>query len=486
MFFFKKRTKKLLLRFARVAYRSRCETDKSFLLLFFKIEGLPSCMTKPSDITAEGLRVAIGFPSAVMLVMGGIVGVGIFVNPAVVARQVHSPGLVLGAWGAGGVIALLGAFIYAELAARMPATGGEYVYLRNTYGKLAGFLFGWATLLVVQAGGQAAVAIVFARNLAVLTGSGISEGAVVIGTLAALATVNCIGVSAGNRVQTALGAVRMAAIVAIIIGGLFFATRVHSVAAAALPPPSDNVKSFAAAMIPVVFCYGGWQTASYVTGEMKNPANNLARALLVGVLAVITLYLLVNVACLRALGVAALGETATPASDVLERVAGPAGARLAAGAIALSAIAFMSQGMLTGPRVSFAMARDGLFFRSVATVSDTRHVPVIAILLQAGWTGVLALTGTYEQILSYVTAMNFLFFGLCASCLFIVRRRAAPETVLYQVPWHPWTTGAFIAACAAIVAASFWSYPVNSLIGYGILLLGLPPYLYWRHSNLKE
>jgi APA family basic amino acid/polyamine antiporter len=106
--------------------------------------------------------------------------------------------------------------------------------------------------------------------------------------------------------------------------------------------------------------------------------------------------------------------------------------------------------------------------------------------LQAGWTGVLALTGTYEQILSYVTAMNFLFFGLCASCLFIVRRRAAPETVLYQVPWHPWTTGAFIAACAAIVAASFWSYPVNSLIGYGILLLGLPPYLYWRHSNLKE
>jgi len=442
-------------------------------------------MTKPSDITAEGLRVAIGFPSAVMLVMGGIVGVGIFVNPAGVARQLHSPGLVLAAWVAGGIIALLGAFVYAELAARMPATGGEYVYLRNTYGPLAGFLFGWATLLVVQAGGLAAVVIVFARNLAVLAGGQLSEGAVVIGTLAALAMINCVGVSSGNRVQTALGAVRMVAIVAIVVGGLFFATHVHPAVAAA-PLPSDSVKSFAAAMVPVVFCYGGWQTASYVAGEMKNPATNLARALLVGVLAVITLYLLVNLACLRALGVAALGATATPASDVLERVAGPVGARLAAGAIALSAIAFLSQGMLTGPRVSFAMARDGLFFRSVAAVSDTRHVPIVAILLQAGWTGVLALTGTYEQILSYVTAMNFLFFGVCASCLFVLRHRDGPKaTLLYRVPWHPWTTGFFVLACAAVVAASFWSYPINSAVGYAILLLGLPPYFYWRHQSKK-
>ena len=443
-------------------------------------------MTKPANITSEGLRVAIGFPSAVMLVMGGIVGVGIFVNPAAVARAVHTPSLVLAAWVTGGVVALLGAFIYAELAARMPATGGEYIYLRNTFGPLAGFLFGWATLLVVQAGGQAAVVIVFARNLAVLAGTRLSQDAVVVGTLATLAIVNCIGVSMGNRVQTALGVVRVAAIVAIIVAGLMFATHVHSPAVAGVHMAPDGVKSFAAAMIPVVFSYGGWQTASYVAGEIKNPATNLARALLMGVIAVITLYLLMNLACLRALGVTALGASSTPASDVLQLVAGPVGAGLAAAAISLSALAFLSQGMLTGPRVSFAMARDGLFFRSVAAVSDASHVPVIAILLQAGWTGALALTGTYEQILSYVTAMNFLFFGVSASCLFVLRQReGAVASACYRVPWHPWTTGLFIAACAAIVAASFWSYPVNSTVGYGILLLGLPPFFYWRHKSKK-
>jgi APA family basic amino acid/polyamine antiporter len=318
----------------------------------------------------------------------------------------------------------------------------------------------------------------------VLAGGTLSESAVVIGTLAALAIVNCIGVSTGNRVQTVLGAVRIAVLAAIIVAGLMFASHAHSSSTA--PLQRDSVRSFASAMIPVVFSYGGWQTASYVGGEMKNPAANLARALLVGVLVVIALYLLVNIACLRALGVASLGATATPASDVLQRVAGPVGARLAAAAIALSAITFLSQGMLTGPRVSFAMARDGLFFRSVAAVSDAGHVPVIAILLQAGWTGVLALTGSYEQILSYVTAMNFLFFGVTASCLFALRRReGAVASLAYQVPWHPWTTGLFILACAAVVAASFWSYPVNSTIGYGILLLGLPPYLYWRSGTKK-
>ncbi len=157
------------------------------------------------DLSAEGLRVAIGFPSAVMLVMGGIVGVGIFVNPAVVARGLQQPGLVMGAWVLGGVIALLGAFVYAELAARMPATGGEYVYLRDTYGPLAGFLFGWTTLLVVQAGGMAAVAIVFARNLNVLAGGGLSEPSVVVAALAGLAAINCLGVKSGNWAQTSLG-----------------------------------------------------------------------------------------------------------------------------------------------------------------------------------------------------------------------------------------------------------------------------------------
>ena len=433
------------------------------------------------DITAEGLRPAIGFPSAVMLVIGGIVGVGIFVNPAVVARSLHSPTLVLAAWSAGGLIAILGAFVYAELAARIPATGGEYVYLRDTYGSLTAFLFGWTTLLVVHTGGLAAVSIVFARNLNLLANGALPEPAVVIAVLAALAAINCLGVKSGNVAQAALGTLKILAIAALIAAGLWLAPR----AAAPLGRSVGTAKSFGAAMIPVVFTYGGWQTANYVAGEMKNPARNLARALLVGVMAVITLYLLVNIACLRALGVAALGQTLTPVSDVLQRAAGPVGARLAAAAIALSALAFLSQGMLTGPRVSFAMARDGLFFRQIATIDETSRVPVMAILLQAAWTCILALSGTYEQILSYVIAMNFLFFGISASCLFVLRRRdkvGAPAAG-YRAPLHPWSTGLFILACAAIVVCSFWAYPVNSLVGYAIMLLGIPPFLYWQHRD---
>jgi basic amino acid/polyamine antiporter, APA family len=442
------------------------------------------------DITAEGLRVGIGFPSAVMLVIGGIIGVGIFVNPAVVARGLTSPVLVLSAWALGGGIALLGAFVYAELAARMPNTGGEYVYLRDTFGPLAGFLFGWTTLLVVQAGGMAAVTIVFARNLNVLAGGALPEQAVVVATLAGLAAVNCLGVKSGNGVQGLLGALKVAAIAAVVLAGLFIAPQIGFRPTEVLATVSaDPLKAFGAAMIPVVFSYGGWQTANYVAGEIRDPSRNLARALLVGVIAVISIYLLVNIACVRALGVKQLGETLTPVSDVLQRAAGPVGAGLAASAIALSAIAYLSQAMLTGPRVYFAMARDGLFFRGVARVGDSSRVPVISIILQAVWTGFLALSGSYEQILSYVTSMNFLFFGLSASCLFVLRRRdraAGRKMDGYLAPFHPWSTGVFVLACAVIVGVSFWAYPVNSLVGYGIMLIGVPPYLYWRSQKARD
>jgi APA family basic amino acid/polyamine antiporter len=433
------------------------------------------------ELNAEGLRIGIGFPSATMLVIGGVVGVGIFVNPAVVARDLNSPVLMLAAWVAGGGIALLGAFVYAELAARLPSTGGEYVYLRDSYGPLAGFLFGWTTLLVVQAGGMAAVAIVFATNVNVLAGGALSEKLVVAVTLGGLAAVNCVGVRTGNGLQAWLGALKVLVIFALIAGGLFYAPDAMKVSH--VLPSHDTFKAFGAAMIPVVFSYGGWQTANYVAGEIRDPARNLSRALLAGVVLVIALYLLVNIACLRALGPSHLGATLTPVSDVLQIVTGPVGARLAACAIALSAFAFLSQAMLTGPRVYFAMARDGLFFRSLAKVGEASHVPAAAIALQAAWAYVLVLSGRYDQILSYVIAMNFLFFGLSASCLFVFRRREAGVRHMHASVLHPWSTALFIAACVAIVGFSFWAYPLDSLVGYGIMALGIPPYLFWRSRN---
>jgi basic amino acid/polyamine antiporter, APA family len=427
-------------------------------------------------LTQEGLRAAIGLRSAIMLVVGGVIGVGIFVNPAVVARALHSPGLALAAWGLGGVVALLGAFIYAELAARMPATGGEYVYLRDTYGPLAGFLFGWSTLLVVHAGGMAAVAIIFADNVSRLFPGLVPERMVVLAVLAVLTIINCLGVRAGNGVQAGLGVLKLACVAALIVAGLLIAPHAPPPVA---PAETDSFKSFGAAMIPVVFSYGGWQTANYVAGEMKNPVHTLARALLIGMVLVCAVYLLINLACFRALGEADLAASHTPTADVLQRAAGATGASLAAAAIALSALGYLGQGMLTGPRVLFAMARDGLFFRSMANLGESSHVPVAAILLLSAWTATLALTGSFEQILSYDVATNFLFFGLSASCLFVLRRRDT-QAVLYRVPLHPWSTGAFVLACAGIVAVSIWNFPVNSLIGYAIMALGVVPFLYWR------
>lgn len=407
-----------------------------------------------------------------MLVVGGVIGVGIFVNPGVVASVLNSPGPILLAWALGGLIALTGGLAYAELARRMPTTGGEYVYLKSTFGPLTGFLFGWTSLLVVHSGGMAAVSIVFARNLDLLLGGGLDERAIVIVTLAVLAAANCASVRTGNGLQATLGLIKCLGIAAIVAVGLFV------VAPAAEPTRQAShhgatLKAFGAAMIPVVFSYGGWQSAAFVAGEIKDPARVLARALIVGLLAVIALYLLINLAYLRALGPVGLGGTLTPAADVLKRGLGANGGVAAEAAVALSALAFVSQGMLTGPRVTFAMARDGLFFRSLARVGAETRTPAAAIALQAVWTGVLALSGRYDQILSYVVSMNFLFFGLTAATLLVLPRRAGDG--LNRI-----CAALFVGASVLVVGSAFWSFPVNSLIGYVIMAAGIGPYLFWR------
>ena len=429
------------------------------------------------------LRREIGLFGAVMLVMGGIIGAGIFVNPAVVARIVHDPGLMVLAWSAGGAIALLGAFVYAELAQRMPETGGDYAYLRDTFGPLVGFLDGWTTLLVVQTGGMAAVAITFAKYVQALTGLDLDARLLVVAVLAVLAGANCLGVKTGNGVQSLLGFLKVAAIVAMVTAGLILATDPKPIlAASAHPSARVGVVAFGAALIPVVFAYGGWQTANFVAGEIREPRKNLARALVIGVLGVVALYLAVNIACLRTLGVDALSATLTPAADVLKVTVGPLGGLLAAAAIALSALGYLSQSMLTAPRVYYAMARDGLFFRRFATVSETSRAPAAAIILQAVWTAILALSGTYDRILSFVVSMNFLFFGLTAACIFVLRARDRRRGEPRGSPLGLIGAALFIVACAIVVISSFAAYPVNSLIGYAIMLLGLPAYWFWRRQ----
>lgn len=423
----------------------------------------------------------LGLFDATMLVMGGIIGAGIFMNPYVVAQQVHTPALILGAWIFGGIIAVGGAFIWAELAATMPAVGGQYAYLRDAYHPMVAFLYGWVLLLVIQTGGMAAVSITFARYFLELTGIHTEDWVVAIAALGILTLINCLGVKAGGRTQSAFMVLKIIAIATLVICGLFFTQR-HSTTSAVVDQ-TWSLSSFGAAMVPVLFAYGGWQTANFIAAEVKEPRKNLPRGLLIGVLGVVALYTAVNWICLRALGPQALAATTTPATAVMRLALGQRGATFIAAAIAVSTLGFLSQSILTAPRVYFAMADDGLFFRGVAWLAPSTRVPVVAIVLQSAWTIVIALSGRYEQILNYVIAMDFLFFGLTATTIFVFRRRmalgATNVNTGYRMPGHPVTTAVFTAICWWVVGNTIYRYPQNSLIGFGFLLAGTPAYWFW-------
>lgn len=441
-----------------------------------------------------------------MIVMGGIIGSGIFINPYVVAQQVHTPFLILGAWLLGGLIALLGAFIYAELADRCPDVGGQYAYLREAYHPSVAFIYGWALLLVTQTGGMAAVAVTFSRYFLEITRAPMPDWAVATLTLGILTVINCLGVRAGSTVQNALMVLKILAILALIVCGFFFVAEPTGNLGSTLDrPPSLNLfAAIGAALIPVMFAYGGWQTASFVSGEMRNPRRDLTRGLLIGVVGVVLLYTLVNLVCLYVLGPEQLAATTTPASTIMRIAFGERGAALIALGIAISTLGFLSQGMLTAPRVYFAMAKDKLFFQSVAKLNERTQAPVLAIALQGALAIIIALSGKYEQILNYVVSVDFIWFGLTAASLFVFRKRAdhlnrsetpnaqiggdkltedsllSSRTTYNRVPGHPFTTGLFVAACALIVFSTFYNYPGNSVIGLIIAIAGIPVYFFWR------
>jgi basic amino acid/polyamine antiporter, APA family len=438
-----------------------------------------------AEETTPKLARRLGLFDATMIVMGGIIGAGIFMNPSVVAGQVHTPFLILFAWAFGGLIALAGAFIYAELAERRPHTGGQYAYLREAYHPSVAFVYGWALLLVTQTGGMAAVAVTFASYFIKLTQINISDWLVAIIALAFLTIINCLGVRAGSTFQNVLMTLKIAAIVGLVVCGFVLSNNTTTTVTTNLldrPASFDLLTAVGAALIPVMFAYGGWQTSCFIAGELREPKRDLPRGLLIGVLGVILLYLSVNFVCVYVLGVDGLMKTKTPASEVMRVVLGEKGANLIAVGITISTLGFLSQGMLTAPRVYFAMADDRLFFKSVAWLHPKTLVPVVAIALQGVWAMVIAASGKYEQILNYVVSVDFIFFGLSATCIFIFRRRDTGET-RFKIPLHPFTTIFFIAACFFVVANTIYKYPANSAIGLLIMLAGIPVYFLWKKNK---
>jgi basic amino acid/polyamine antiporter, APA family len=449
----------------------------------------------PTQTQPEGnLARRLGLFDATLIVMGGIIGAGIFTTPHVVAQKVHTPLLILGAWAVGGLIALAGAFIYAELSSQTTESGGQYVYLRDAMHPLVGFVYGWSLLFVIQTGGMAAVALIFANHALELFGVATNEfRAALLGSaaLAALTVINCIGVRAGSATQNVFMVLKLIAIAVLVVAGLTVsapATNAVTASSVGTSTTWQMLIAFGAALIPAQFAYGGWQTACFVAGEVREPRRNLPRGLLFGVLGVIVVYLSVNYVCVHALGASGLAQTKTPASAVMRLAMGDRGARFLAAGIAISTIGFLSQSMLTAPRVYFAMADDRLFFKQLSRLNRAQ-VPAFAIALQGLLAIAIALLASrFEQILNYVVSVDVVFFGLTAVCVFVFRKRkgARDEAKPFRIPGHPLTTIFFIAACCVITFSVIYNEPRNSAISFGIMLAGVPAYFIWALQNRER
>lgn len=426
---------------------------------------------------APKLARLLGKRDAALIVMGGIIGSGIFMNPSVVAHYVANGVAVMAVWIAGGVIALLGAGIFAELAARRPQDGGLYAYMRDAFHPALGFMFGWTLLLVSQSGGMAAAAVTFANYFEPLTGWHASTAGVAVVAIATFTAINALGVRTGTNTQNGFMVLKIAAIAAFAALGLFVAKSAGGVASAA--PASVGLSAIGLAMVPVLFAYSGWQTSSFMMAELHEPQRTLPRGMIAGVAIVVALYLAVNVTCLHVLGIAGLAATTTPASQIASIAFGPTGLKIMAAVIAISTLGFLSNQILTSPRVYFQMAADGTFFRQLAWVNARTHAPVVAIVVQGIVAIVIALTGRYDQILNYVTCNDYIFFGLSAIALIVFRYRDARDDApqpFFRMPGHPVTTLIFLVAAWYIVGNTVLKSPMDTGVGIVILLSGLPVY----------
>jgi APA family basic amino acid/polyamine antiporter len=415
---------------------------------------------------------------AALIVVGGIIGGGIFLNPGIAAQRTESGLALLLMWAGAGVLTLIGALCYAELGARRPHAGGTYVYLREAFGPLAGFLFGWTMLLVIYSGSSAAVATIFASYAAALFG--LPPGwapPLTVGALVFVGGINLFGMKLGTHVQNLFALLKLLAVAALVACGLFLAGAGHGQVLAADPARSGT--GFMGAALPVLFAYSGFTYLNNLAGEVSEPQRTLPRALTLGMLLVIVAYVLVNVAYLAVLGHDGLAASTAPAADVMARMAGPVGARLIALGIAISTLGFCNITLVAGARVLQVMGEDGLFFRAVAQLHPRYRTPNTALLLLSGWAIVLALSGSYGQLLDYATFGDWLACAAGVATLFWYRRRDV-DTLSFRVPGYPWLPLLFIGVVAFVVVTTIGDSPRNAGVGALIMLAGVPVYAVWR------
>ncbi len=430
----------------------------------------------------------LGPLDATMIVVSGIIGSGIFINPYVVAREVETPLLILAVWLLGGAIAMCGAFVFAELGTVVPRAGGQYAFFREAFHPLVGFLHGWALLFIIQSGATAAVAVACGQYVVRL--GGLSPGLAVpiaVALLAALAVFHSAGIRPGAVLVNLITIGKTLAIAALVIGA--FAVGGKSMAGPLVPVRLHGaglVSALFAGLVPAMFAYGGWQNANFIVEEMREPERHLPRAILVGVSIVVAVYVTANIAYVHVLGAPGLAATTTPAAELATAVLGPRGADVLSILVIVSTFGFLNLALMTAPRVYFAMARDGLFFERVARISPRTHVPVAAIVVQAVLASAFALSNTYAQLLGYAVFADWIFFSLAGVALIVLRAKRPDAPRPFRTPGYPWVPALFAFAGFGIVANTFVADPRDALIGTAIIAIGVPVYLWWHASAARR
>ena len=420
----------------------------------------------------------LGLLDATAILIGTVIGSAIFIVPSAVARSLPSVGLILIAWSLAGLLTFFGALAYAELGAMLPDTGGQYIYLREAYGPLVGFLSGWASFLVMQSGGIATLAAGFSIYLSYfvkLSPAGAKLASVAL--IAVLTAVNYRGVRLGAGVQRVFTFLKLAGLTVVIVSA-FIAPRHAETAAAA--PTEFSWSAFGVAMIATLWAYEGWNCVSFVAGEVKRPERNLLLALGLGTAALIAIYLTANVAYMRVLSVPALASADRVAATAAETTMGSIGGTLVSLTILLSIIGASNGAILTFARIYFAQARDGLFFRSVGNVHKRFETPHVSIVVQGVWVSVLAIAGSYEILFSYVIFAAWIFYGMAVLAVLVLRRKAPDVPRPYKMWGYPVTPLLFAGISFWFVVNTIISKPGPSLIGLAIVAAGVPVYYVWR------
>lgn len=423
----------------------------------------------------------------VAIVLGTVIGSGVFIIPGTVLREVGaSVGVALTVWAIGGVLSLLGAFTYGELGAMQPEAGGLYVYIRDAFGPLPAFLYGWSLFFVIGSGSAATLAVASTLYLGKLVPlNGLATHIVPLVVIAVCALLNVRGTRQSAAVTTWMTVTKIVAIAAMTIG-LFIVGRAPGAVIPAAPPPMTGLAVFSAAglaMIATLWAYEGWQYVTFSAGEAKDPQRTFPRGIVIGTAGVVALYLLANIAYIRVLGGTGVAHSDRVAADAVGAAFGETAGRAIAIVAEIAVLSALNSVILTAPRVFYAMARDGVFFRRLAEVHPRFGTPAFAILTSAAWAMLLAATGTYEQLLTYVIFSGWIFYGLGALAVFWYRRHRPGVARPFRVPGYPVTPALFVLSAFALVINTMFGQPLRAAIGLGIVLLGAPAFYMWRRRS---